>query len=551
MSDINPGSSPSPSLPSPSLKGSFPPLLEVKNLSIAFASDHGQDLVVENLSFSLQKGDLLAIVGESGSGKSVSALAITKLLPYPKASHPSGQILFEGEDLLSLSEQALCKIRGAKISYIFQEPLTALNPLHPLKKQISEVLERHTSLKGEKLETRINELLEEVELGFLRDRLNAYPHELSGGQRQRVMIAMALAAAPQILIADEPTTALDVTTQIKLLALLKKLAHAKGLSIILITHDLNIVKKAANHVLIMQKGHLVESGSLEEVFKAPKAPYTKELLEAEPKGAPFPFADAPAILTAHDLKVHFPIKRGLLKKTVGYVHALDGVSFDLRPGETLGVVGESGSGKTTLALACLRLGPLTSGDLCLDGVRLDQLRGRAMRPLRSQLQMVFQDPFGSLSPRMTAAEIIGEGLKVHKIGNSLQEQDQMIKNAMEEVGLDPLMQDHYPHEFSGGQRQRIALARALILKPKVLILDEPTSALDRAVQTQVIELLRTLQQRYNLSYIFISHDLKVVKALSHQIIVMKDGKTVEKGDCNTLFSDPKHNYTKALIAASF
>lgn len=528
------------------------PLLHVKNLSVSFKSDEGDLHVVKNISFILEKGKTLALVGESGSGKSVSSLAILKLLPYPKAFHSSGQIFFEGQDLLSLGDKQLERIRGNEIAMIFQEPLTALNPLHTLERQIKEVLDLHTTLSPMEKNVRIIELLKDVGFPDGTKRLKSFPHELSGGQRQRVMIAMALGANPKILIADEPTTALDVTTQRQILKLLKNLQKKYNLAVLLITHDLTIVKHHADHMAIMRRGELIEQAPTKEIFKNPQQDYTKELIQAEPKGKAIPLPKIPkTILIADKLSVHFPIKAGFFKKTVDYVRALNDASFDLKQGETLGIVGESGSGKSTLAMAILRLQQATSGRLLFQGIDITKLKGSAIRPLRKNLQIVFQDPFGSLNPRLPIGRIIGEGLDVHGLAKTPQDREILIIKAMEEVHLDPETRHRYPHEFSGGQRQRVAIARALILNPKVLILDEPTSALDRAVQVSVLELLKDLQKRRHMSYIFISHDLKVVQSIAHKIIVMKEGYIIEAGSAQEIFHHPKEPYTKTLIQAAY
>ena len=527
-------------------------LLSVENLSVSFKGDQGEIQAVKNISFTLEKGKTLALVGESGSGKSVSSLAILKLLPYPKAYHPSGKVFFEGRDLLSLKDKQLQRIRGNDIAMIFQEPLTALNPLHTLERQIKEILDLHTTLEEKDKKNRIIELLTDVGFPDGATRLKSFPHELSGGQRQRVMIAMALGANPKILIADEPTTALDVTIQLQILNLIKELKEKYNFAVLLITHDLNVVKHHADHMAIMRHGELVEQASTKEIFANPKQAYTRELLEAEPKGSAVPLPKSPEIcLVADKVSVHFPIKAGFFKKTVDFVRALNEASFDLRQGETLGVVGESGSGKSTLAMAILRLQRATSGRILLQGTDITQLKGSAIRPLRKDLQIVFQDPFGSLNPRLPIDQIIGEGLQVHKLAKTSQERDKLIVKAMEEVHLDPKTRHRYPHEFSGGQRQRIAIARALVLNPKVLILDEPTSALDRAVQVSVLELLKELQEHRQMSYIFISHDLKVVQSIAHKIIVMKEGHIMESGSAQEIFHHPKDPYTKALIQAAF
>ncbi|NCP62721.1 MAG: ABC transporter ATP-binding protein [Alphaproteobacteria bacterium] len=528
------------------------PLLSVENLSVSFKGDQGEVQAVKNISFILEAGKTLALVGESGSGKSVSSLSILKLLPYPKAFHPSGKIFFEGQDLLSLKDKQLERIRGNDIAMVFQEPLTALNPLQTLERQIKETLDLHTTLTEKEKKIRIIDLLTDVGFPDGAGRLKSFPHEISGGQRQRVMIAMALGANPKILIADEPTTALDVTTQLQILNLIKELKEKYNLAVLLVTHDLNVVKHHADHVAIMRQGELVEQAPTQEIFSNPKQVYTRQLIEAEPKGSAIPLPKSPKTrLVADKVSVHFPIKAGLLKRTVDFVKALNDVSFDLREGETLGVVGESGSGKSTLAMTILRLQRATSGHILLQGTDITKLKGSAIRPLRKNLQIVFQDPFGSLNPRLPVDRIIGEGLHVHNLAKTPQEHDKLIIKAMEEVHLDPKTRHRYPHEFSGGQRQRIAIARALVLNPKVLILDEPTSALDRAVQVSILDLLKELQEDRQMSYIFISHDLKVIQSVAHKIIVMKEGHIVESGSAQEIFRHPKNQYTKTLIQASF
>lgn len=527
-------------------------LLSVNNLSVSFKTDNGDIEAVKSISFELHTGKTLALVGESGSGKSVSSLSILKLLPYPKAYHPSGKVMFQGQDLLNLKEHQLQKIRGRDIAMIFQEPLTALNPLHTLERQIKESLDLHTPLSEPEKKQKIIELLNDVGFPDGVDRLTSYPHELSGGQRQRVMIAMALAANPKILIADEPTTALDVTTQLQILELLRTLQKKHNLAVLLITHNLTIVKSHADHVAVMRHGELLEQSTTKALFSNPQHPYTKELIAAEPRGEAVALPSHPIQrLIAKDLSVHFPIKTGFFKRTTNYVRALNDVSFDLKVGETLGIVGESGSGKSTLALSILRLQQATAGTIIFNDIDITHLKGSALRPLRKDLQIVFQDPFGSLNPRLPIHQIIGEGLKVHGLGGTGEQRDTLITKAMKEVKLDPDFSHRYPHELSGGQRQRVAIARALILNPKVLILDEPTSALDRAVQVSVLDLLKELQLKRQLSYLFISHDLKVVRSIAHKIIVMKEGHVVEAGRTQDVFRSPKDPYTKTLIHAAF
>ena len=526
-------------------------LLDVRDLSVDFGQTDGVTHAVRHASFRIGAGETVALVGESGSGKSVSALSILKLLAYPPASHPSGQILFKGEDLLKADERRLRQVRGAQIALIPQEPMNSLNPLHTVAKQVGEILKLHQNMSATEARARTLELLGRVGVQDAEKRLGAYPHQLSGGQRQRVMIAMALANKPDLLIADEPTTALDVTIQAQILALLKDLQGELGMAMLLITHDLGIVRKFATRVYVMQKGEVVEDGPTASVFGAPKHPYTKHLLEAEPKGvAPVIDETAPVVVETDNLKVYFPIKAGFLRRTVDYVRAVDGLTMKLRAGETLGVVGESGSGKTTLGLAILRL--LSSeGPIAYVGKRIDGLKSKEMRPLRKEMQVVFQDPYGSLSPRLSVSQIIEEGLTVLAPDLSAAERRVRVGKALEEVGLDAAMQDRYPHEFSGGQRQRIAIARAMVLEPKFVMLDEPTSALDMSVQAQIVDLLRDLQKKLKLSYLFISHDLKVVRALSSYVIVMRNGKVVEEGPTARIFRTPQDPYTKALLAAAF
>ncbi|MDX8453101.1 ABC transporter ATP-binding protein [Mesorhizobium sp. VK9D] len=527
------------------------PLLSVQDLSVAFAQGGKQSIAVDRVSFDIAKGETLALVGESGSGKSVSALSVLKLLPYPAASHPSGKILFNGADLLSANEKALRGVRGNKVTMIFQEPMTSLNPLHTIEQQIVEVLQLHQGLRDAPARARTLELLTEVGIRDPQKRLDAYPHQLSGGQRQRVMIAMALANEPELLIADEPTTALDVTVQAQILELLAKLKSRKGMSLLFITHDLGIVRRIADRVCVMTKGKIVESGPTKEIFANPQHDYTKHLLAAEPKGKP-PAAnpDAKAVMTGRDIKVWFPIKKGFFRTTVDHVKAVDGIDVTVRAGQTLGVVGESGSGKTTLGLALARMISST-GTINFNGRDINQLSFSATRPLRRELQIVFQDPFGSLSPRLSVSEIIEEGLKIHEPKLTPDERDDKVVAVLKEVGLDPETRHRYPHEFSGGQRQRVAIARAMVLNPRFVMLDEPTSALDMSVQAQVVDLLRALQAKHNLAYLFISHDLKVVRALANDVIVMRNGQIVEAGPSERIFSSPQTDYTRALMAAAF
>jgi microcin C transport system ATP-binding protein len=528
-----------------------PPLLSVQDLSVAFAQGGAETLAVDHVSFDIARGETVALVGESGSGKSVSALSVLKLLPYPPASHPSGKILFDGQDLMALDEAALRKVRGNKITMIFQEPMTSLNPLHTIERQIGEILSVHQGMRAEPARARTLALLKEVGIRDPEKRLGAYPHQLSGGQRQRVMIAMALANEPQLLIADEPTTALDVTVQAQILELLAELKQRNGMSMLFITHDLGIVRKIADRVCVMTKGKIVESGPTADIFANPQHAYTRHLLSAEPKGRP-PAADdkAEAVMTGKDVKVWFPIKQGFFRKTVDHVKAVDGIDVTVRAGQTLGVVGESGSGKTTLGLALARM-ISSEGEISFTGRDIDKLSFSAMRPLRRELQIVFQDPYGSLSPRMSVAEIIEEGLKIHEPKLSAEGRDRRVVDVLKEVGLDAATRHRYPHEFSGGQRQRIAIARAMVLNPRFVMLDEPTSALDMSVQAQVVDLLRNLQARHNLAYLFISHDLKVVRALANHVIVMRNGRIVEAGPAQQIFEAPQTDYTRALISAAF
>ena len=527
------------------------PLLSVRDLSIAFRQNGEQRIAVDHISFDIAQGETIALVGESGSGKSISALSVLKLLSYPPASHPSGQILFNGSDLMQASEEQLRKVRGNDIAMIFQEPMTSLNPLHTVERQIGEILRIHQGMGETAARQRTLELLNDVGIREPEKRLAAFPHQLSGGQRQRVMIAMALANKPKLLIADEPTTALDVTVQAQILKLLGELKSAHNMSMLFITHDLGIVRKIADRVCVMNKGKIVEAGPTQEIFNNPQNDYTRHLLAAEPKGNP-PAADASAdlVMQGRDMRVWFPIKKGFMRKTVDHVKAVDGIDVQLRAGQTLGVVGESGSGKTTLGLALSRM-ISSKGEITFGNQRIDQFSFKEMRPLRREMQIVFQDPFGSLSPRMSVAEIIAEGLLVHEPKLSADERDDRVVSALKEVNLDPDSRFRYPHEFSGGQRQRIAIARAMVLNPKFVMLDEPTSALDMSVQAQVVDLLRTLQTKHQLAYLFISHDLKVVKALANDVLVMRNGKMVEYGPAAEVFANPKTDYTKALMAAAF
>ncbi len=527
------------------------PLLSVKDLSILFRQGSRETLAVDRVSFNVKKGETLALVGESGSGKSVTALSIMKLLPYPAASHPTGRIFFKGRDLIGLSEREIREIRGDDITIIFQEPMTSLNPLHTIERQISEILELHRGLSGLAARARVIELLDQVGIPDPAGRLKSYPHQMSGGQRQRVMIAMALANEPDLLIADEPTTALDVTVQAQILKLLKNLQSRLGMAMLFITHDLGIVRKIADRVCVMKDGKIVEENAVADIFRTPQHPYTKALLAAEPRPQAAPMnPNADVVLKTDDLKVWFPIKRGVMRKVVGHIKAVDGISVEVRKGETLGVVGESGSGKTTLGLAMMRL-ISSDGPIVFMGKDLQGLRFKQMRPHRRNMQIVFQDPYGSLSPRMSVSDIIQEGMWIHLPHLSREECEQRVIKALEEVGLNPEWRHRYPHEFSGGQRQRIAVARAVVLEPSFVVLDEPTSALDMLIQAQMVDLLCALQKRHDLTYMFISHDLRVVAAMSSRLMVMKSGKVVETGPAAELFKSPKSDYTRALFAAAF
>jgi microcin C transport system ATP-binding protein len=526
-------------------------LLVIRDLSVAFGERERQILAVDRVSFDIEKGVTVALVGESGSGKSVTALSVMKLLPYPAAHHPSGSVTFQSRELLTMAERDIRKVRGNDITIIFQEPMTSLNPLHTIEKQIGEILLLHQGLGGTAARAKIVDLLGQVGIPDPAGRLQSYPHQLSGGQRQRVMIAMALANEPELLIADEPTTALDVTVQAQILKLLKDTQKRLGMSMLFITHDLGIVRKLADRVCVMQNGKIVEQGPVERVFTAPEHPYTRALLAAEPKPDPaLPHPEAPVVISTKDLKVWFPIKRGLLRKVVGHIKAVDGITLEVRKGETLGVVGESGSGKTTLGLAILRL-ISSNGPVVFMGDQLQGLKFKQMRPYRRDMQIVFQDPYGSLSPRMSVSDIIEEGLWVHHPQLSEDERTRRVMAALTDVGLDPDARFRYPHEYSGGQRQRIALARALVLEPTFIVLDEPTSALDMLIQAQMVDLLRDLQKKRDLTYMFISHDLRVVAALSSRLLVLRNGKMVEEGAAADLFKNPRSDYTRALLAAAF
>jgi microcin C transport system ATP-binding protein len=527
------------------------PLLSVRDLSVAFHQPSGMMLAVDQISFKINRGECVALVGESGSGKSVSALSVLKLLPYPSASHPSGSIRFKGRELLTMSEREIRGVRGNDISIIFQEPMTSLNPLHTIEAQIGEILRLHRPINSSAVRARTLELLTQVGIPEPETRLGSYPHQLSGGQRQRVMIAMALANEPDLLIADEPTTALDVTVQAQILTLLAEIRSRLGMSLLFITHDLGIVRRIADQVCVMNGGKIVEQGPVEEVFTAPKHPYTRALLAAEPKPDPAPpRPKSPVVISTDDLKVWFPVKRGLMRSTVGYIKAVDGVSLAVRKGETLGVVGESGSGKTTLGLALLRLISST-GPIVFLGKDIQGLQFKAMRPFRRDMQIVFQDPFGALSPRMSVGDIVAEGLSVHQSALSREAREEKVVKALTDVGMDPQTRFRYPHEFSGGQRQRISIARAVVLEPNFVVLDEPTSALDMLFQAQMVDLLRELQRKHDLTYMFISHDLRVVASLASHLIVMRQGKVVEEGPAVELFKAPKSDYTRALFAAAF
>lgn len=527
------------------------PFLSVKNLSVSFQTPKGEFKAVKDISFDINKGETLAIVGESGSGKSVSALSIMQLLPYPVASHtPESSIVFDRDELVGKKDTFMRTIRGSQIGMIFQEPLSALNPLHTIEKQIGEMLKIHQGMDKDAALKRIHELLDLVGLSNLKERLNAYPHELSGGQRQRVMIAMALANDPELLIADEPTTALDVTIQAQILELLIDLKERLNMALIIITHDLSIVEKMSDRVLVMRHGEMIEQGETKRIFKKPEHDYTKMLLGTIPSDLTNePKPNAPVIIHGKNIKVHFPTKKNFLGKPTAFVRAVDDIDISIRKGETIGVVGESGSGKTTLGMALIKL-QKSDGTIVFQGRNISSFDRKEMKGLRADMQVVFQDPFGSLSPRMSVANIIGEGLKVHKPELDKEQRDTLVVEALQKVHMDPETRHRYPHEFSGGQRQRISIARALVLAPEFLVLDEPTSALDVSVQAEIVDLLRELQEKENLSYMFISHDLRVVRAMAHHLIVMKDGKVVESGAAKDIFDNPKQEYTKTLLEAA-
>ena len=529
------------------MTGPMTALLEVQNLNVGFRQDGAVTHAVRGVSFTVNRGEVVALVGESGSGKSVSALSTVSLLG--DSAEVTGSVKYDGQELIGADERLLRQVRGNDISFIFQEPMSSLNPLHTIEKQLAESLALHQGIIGAQARVRVLELLEKVGIRDAESRLGSYPHQLSGGQRQRVMVAMALGNKPDILIADEPTTALDVTIQAQILDLLKDLKDAEGMGLLFITHDLAIVRRIADRVFVMQQGEVVESGPTAELFANPQHPYTIKLLSAEPSGQPLPVAEnAPVVVETDKLKIWFPIYGGLLRRTVGHVKAVNASSMSVRAGETLGIVGESGSGKTTMALAIMRL-IASEGGITYNGQDIRSWSTKQLRHLRKDMQIVFQDPFGSLSPRMTCAQIISEGLTIHKIDPDRNQRD-LVAEVMAETGLDPSTMDRYPHEFSGGQRQRIAIARAMVLRPKLLVLDEPTSALDMTVQVQIVELLRDLQQKYGLAYLFISHDLNVIRAMSHNVIVMKQGDVIEQGTATDLFENPQTEYTRQLLQAT-
>ena len=525
-------------------------LLHIEDLSVHFDTPSGEVVAVDRVSIDIGQGETVALVGESGSGKSVTALSVMQLLPYPRARHPNGSMRFEGEEIIGAKPAVLRRIRGDQVGMIFQEPMTSLNPLHTVHKQIRETLILHKGMSEQEARARTLELLDMVHIRDPEKRLDSYPHQLSGGQRQRVMIAMALANEPDLLIADEPTTAVDVTTQAQILKLLEELQNEMHMAVLLITHDLGIVEKVSDRVYVMQEGRIVEQGPTQTVYASPREAYTVDLLSAEPaQKPPVDLSASPTVLEAEHIRVWFPVRKGILRRTVDHIKAADDISFSLRAGETVGVVGESGSGKTTLALGLLRL-ERAQGRIDFGGTEIQDLRGEDLKPIRRQMQVVFQDPYGSLSPRMSIHQIVEEGLVAHGIGDEAS-RDEMVVAALDEVGIDPASRFRYPHEFSGGQRQRIAIARAMIMKPKLVLLDEPTSALDRSVQVQIVDLLLKLQAEHDLAYLFISHDLKIVRALSDQLIVLRNGVVVEQGEADRVFEAPSDPYTKALISAAF
>ncbi|CUH68139.1 Glutathione import ATP-binding protein GsiA [Thalassovita gelatinovora] len=522
-------------------------ILEVKDLTVAFRQDGKTNMAVKGVSFSVDRGETVALVGESGSGKSVTALSTVSLLG--DVAQVGGSVSYDGQEMIDAPDRLLRKVRGNDISFIFQEPMTSLNPLHTIERQLTESLALHQSVVGHEARTRVLELLQKVGIRDAESRLGAYPHQLSGGQRQRVMIAMALSNKPDILIADEPTTALDVTIQAQILELLAELKRSEDMGLLFITHDLSIVRRIADRVCVMKDGEIVETGPTAAIFENPQHPYTQKLLSAQPSGQPIAVpAGAKELVKTDSLRVWFPIQQGFFKKVVGHVKAVNDATISVREGETLGIVGESGSGKTTLALAIMRLIG-SEGGITFDGSDVRGWSTKRLRALRKEMQIVFQDPFGSLSPRMTCEQIIAEGLSVHGVEPGRNRRD-MVAEVMQEVGLDPAMMHRYPHEFSGGQRQRIAIARAMILRPRLVVLDEPTSALDMTVQVQIVDLLRHLQDKYGLAYLFISHDLNVVRAMSHKMIVMKQGDVVEAGSAQDLFDNPQTDYARSLLAAT-